>query len=457
MLAKLYSRQSFFRLFTLVLSGFFISACQPTKPLPNGMNVTDFEHFLNSSSPSAIEPPYIDQVPYPGKVAVNATSRRQNIEGTEVCRNVNVSSTVSVLEGVDAPEGYGLDDRYNSISNQFKQLSEFCLAGSVISCNSIQTSALKWAKESKLNKPRSTDGGKWNDTLTINMRLLSPMLSALGVAEEFTPLSKSDREILIPWLVRIADNFEHGMRADGSYKGGSDGTTARKAAHNHAVQSSNAQMSLGSYLGDSRRFNIGIEQWFITLKSMRGDGSLPIETRRGARALFYQGRTITGLASLAEKAKAQGVDLWNVAPNQTQTIHMAVKFLIDAVENPDFVIKYAATNKAPGPSKNYKIQDVGSGSTFGWIAPYLARFPNHPNSERLLKRIQTPNEAIKNYLTDSLDRQIKSNGTDSGDWNFVNGKCFYSNLSYHSEIKLQTKLQACKTPEYAELVGAQCN
>ena len=220
------------------------------------------------------------------------------------------------------------------------------------------------------------------------------------------------------------------MRHEGSYKGGRAGTTARQAAHNHAVQSSNAQMSLGSFIGESKRFNIGIDQWFITLGSMRGDGSLPIETRRGARALFYQGRTITALSSLAEKAKVQGVDLWSTAPNETQTIHLAVKFLIDAIENPDLVLPYASTNKAPGPSKDYKRQDIGGGSTFGWWAPYMARFPHHPNTKRLLNRIQIddPKQVPQNYLTVTLDREVQTNGTGYGDWNFVNGRCFYANV-----------------------------
>jgi poly(beta-D-mannuronate) lyase len=187
-------------------------------------------------------------------------------------------------------------------------------------------------------------------------------------------------------------------------------------------------MSLGAFLGESELFNVGINQWFITLGSMRSDGSLPIETRRGARALFYHGRTLTGLSSLAEKAKVQGVDLWNTAPSETKTVHLAVKFLIDAIENPDLVLGYASINKSPGPSKNYQRQDIGSGSTFGWIAPYMARFPDHPNTKRMLRRISDPDAAIQNYLTINLDRQIQMNGTGSGDWNFVNGRCFYSEI-----------------------------
>ena len=406
--------------------GVTVSGCQTTMPNPNGMAETEFTEFLKVSAPTTIDKPLVTTLPLPGKVSVDAVSRRAEIDGKNICAATDIDLTVTVLADVSAPEDYGLDERFNTVADQFKRLSERCLAGSQVSCRTIQISSVKWARESKLDKPRSTDGGKWYDTLTINMRLLSPMLAALGVAEEFSPMPEGERRVLIPWVTKIADNFEHGMRNEGSYEGGRAGTTARRAAHNHAVQSSNAQMSLGAFIGDSERFNVGINQWFITLESMRGDGSLPIETRRGARALFYHGRTITALSALAEKAKVQGIDLWDTAPTETKTIHLAVKFFIDAIENPDLVLRYASTNKSPGPSKDFKRQDIGTGSTFGWIAPYMARFPDHPNTTRMLNRVTDLDAVTHNYLTLSLDRQIQMNGTGLGDWNFVNGRCFYS-------------------------------
>ena len=409
-----------------VFGGVTVSGCQTTMSNPNGMAETEFTEFLKVSAPTTIDKPLVTTLPLPGKVSVDAVSRRAEIDGKNICAATDIDLTVTVLADVSAPEDYGLDERFNTVADQFKRLSERCLAGSQVSCRTIQISSVKWARESKLDKPRSTDGGKWNDTLTINMRFLSPMLAALGVAEEFSPMPEGERRVLIPWVTKIADNFEHGMRNEGSYEGGRAGTTARRAAHNHAVQSSNAQMSLGAFIGDSERFNVGINQWFITLESMRGDGSLPIETRRGARALFYHGRTITALSALAEKAKVQGIDLWDTAPTETKTIHLAVKFFIDAIENPDLVLRYASTNKSPGPSKDFKRQDIGTGSTFGWIAPYMARFPDHPNTTRMLNRVTDLDAVTHNYLTLSLDRQIQMNGTGLGDWNFVNGRCFYS-------------------------------
>ena len=42
---------------------------------------------------------------------------------------------------------------------------------------------------------------------------------------------------------------------------------------------------------------------------MRRAGSLPLETRRGARALSYTGRTLGALMQIAEPAAVQGIDL----------------------------------------------------------------------------------------------------------------------------------------------------
>jgi len=405
-----------------------LTGCGITQPKSNGMAPELFDSFLEVSKPLSTTKPRLAIFSHVGQVAVEVSKRQALVEGTDLCFDYNITTPVLVLDNVAAPEGYGLDDRYNAISDQFKHLSEACLGGSKISCLTIQKSAFKWSTESGIDKPRPTDGALWNDTLTVNMRLLSPMVAALGVANMILPIPSNKSDVINPWLVRITDNFEHGMRGDGSYKGGAAGTTSRKAAHNHASQSSNASMSVGALIGDQKLFNVGIDQWFITLGSMRLDGSLPIETRRGARALFYQGRAITSLTALAEKASVQQIDLWSLAPSDNKTIHLAVKFLIDAIEDPKLVLGYALTNKSPGPSKNYKRQDLGysGSSTFGWVASYMARFPDHPNTTRLLRRIADPENVVKTYLTSTLDRQVKLNGTGQGDWNFVNGKCFYS-------------------------------
>ena len=367
----------------------------------------------------------------PSVVAVDAAARRDELTtaGTlRMCGGSVAPSAARVLNTVDAPEGYGQDERYTRIGKNFRQLGAICLGGLESACTKIQDSAIAWAHESELGGPTgSRDSGLfWNTTMSVNKGLLGPMIAALGVAEQFSALGSANRRVLDRWLKQKVDEYEHGMRDAGSYKAGKHGTSARRAAHNHAVQSSLAAMSYGAWANEPEYFKTGVDQWFITLDSMRRNGSLPIETRRGARALYYHGRTLSGLMQLAERAAVQTIDLYAHAPSEEKTIHRAVEFFIDAVEIPKLVLKYARTNKSPGPSKNYKVQDLGGmGSTMGWIAPYVRRFPDHANTRRLMARRLPGHSEPESYLTSQLDRAVASNGFAAA-WTGVDARCFYA-------------------------------
>ena len=75
-----------------------------------------------------------------------------------------------------------------------------------------------------------------------------------------SPLGAANRRVPDRWLKRKVDEYEHGMRGAGSYKGGKHGTTARRAAHNHAVQSSLVAMSYGAWTNDRKYFKTGVDQ-----------------------------------------------------------------------------------------------------------------------------------------------------------------------------------------------------
>ena len=406
-----------FTLITITLSG-----CRTEYIGQSGTQVT-------STNPSASS-----LITKPGVVAVDAQARRlelTNADALNFC--VSTSSRPNsnlLLHDLKVLADHGSDRRYSRVSTYFRKAASACLRGHDASCTNIQQFAMNWVQNSKLGAPKGVKEQPlfWNETLSINMRLLNPMISALGVAEQFFPLAESDRKNLDLWLKHKVDQYEHSMRKEGNYKGGKQGTTARIAAHNHAVQSSITAMSYGAWVNNEKYFKTGIEQWKITLKTMRKDGSLPIETRRGARALFYQGRTIAGLLQLAERAAVQGIDLYSSTQRQHQTIHNAVTFFIDAVEQPEMVMKYARTNKDPGPSKNYKIQDLTGKSTFGWIHLYMARFPDHPNTRRLLARKHFKHSEPRSYLTDKLDHAIRSRS--SSEWMGADATCFYANPEF---------------------------
>ena len=362
-------------------------------------------------------------VPKPGFVAVDHVERKKELEETGVLASLCDRGNPWKPEGVMDAISRSTDKRFNPVSKYLRAAGASCFAGRKDVCKEIREYALEWADSGGPSIPRS-----WGGTITANMRLLNPLISALAFAEADESLSTDAREKVDAWLKEKVDEATHGMRHDGYYEGRrhgiADGISVRKAAHNHAIQSSLAAMSFGAWVGDDEYFKTGLEQWHITLGSMREDGSLPIETRRGAAALYYQGRTISGLIQLAERARAQGVDLYGQSPRPGATIHRAVQFFVDAVENPELVLPYAVANHAPkGGSRfsDYNRQHLGGlGSTMGWFAPYARQFPDHPNVRRI--RNFDPNIS---YLAPSLVRAARRNGY-SAEWIGVNASCFYS-------------------------------
>ena len=357
----------------------------------------------------------------PGVVALDAQARRQQLEraGALAAMCSPAPLPIPVLESVNAPDAYGLDKAYIAVGNGFRTAAARCLAADETACRDIQEAARRWT-EGDLGTPSGGPNARhyWNNTLTINLRLLTPMMTALSISEVSLPMPATDRATIAAWAKRTVAAFAHGMRNGEFYKD----LGVPKAAHNHAIGSSLAAMSYGAWAGDEQAFATGIEQWSLTLSSMRADGSLPIETRRGARALYYQGRTIAGLIAIAERARAQGIDLYARAPDPQKTLHHAIGFLMRAVADPEIVMDYAKANVSPGPTTDYRHQYLGgaSGSTFAWVAPYMARFPDHPNS-RALRTLDAGASDLMPALIGAVNR-----GGVSAEWIGGDAKCFYA-------------------------------
>jgi len=123
------------------------------------------------------------------------------------------------------------------------------------------------------------------------------------------------------------------------------------------------------------------------------------------------------------RAKVQGVDLLGI--ERDKDIHRAVGFYLDVADDPDLVLKYAKRNKAPGPSKDYKFQDLAGASNFstsghGWVRLYIERFPNHENTRRLLNL-----DKRKSHIAASLAQSVAQQGK-STEWIASDTKCFYT-------------------------------
>ena len=339
--------------------------------------------------PAVVTAPSTATVTRPGVVLVDVEARRQALAASAkrgaFCTIAPPGGLVpDPPDGVKGPNGYGLDDRYNASADFAFRTGERCLGGIEDDCEAIVKLMKKWAER---DAAIVTGGGSspryYNDTLTVNLRVVRPFVTAYAIARASAAVDSALDDAIRAWVRRVVTHGSHLMRNETSDHPWAFGMV--KGAQNHGLASAAAWMAYGAMWGDDAAFRHGIDHWFLTLGTMRKDGSLPFETARGARAIFYDGRTVTALVAIAEMAARQGIDLYAQAPEPGRTIHHAVGFLLEALEDPAKVYPYARANYAPGPSNDWRTQDFGQAdSTFGWAIPYTVRFPDHPNTRRLL-------------------------------------------------------------------------
>ncbi|MRG73690.1 hypothetical protein GH722_18145 [Alphaproteobacteria bacterium HT1-32] len=382
--------------------------------------ITGCQTHIPRQMPEVLENPAISR---PGSVFIPATTIRDN-RNALAARCLRSATPEDPIISVQAPAGYGLDDRYIKASHAIIRMGTGCLGNDDQQCRSVVQMAASWAdaNASIVNRTAADDGQFWNDTLTVNLYVARPFIGAYSIARA-RGFSDDATDLRVKtWMSHLLTQASHMMR-DGTFYREAGMNNAPKAAHNHAAASAAAWMAFGAQWNSPEAFRHGIEQWFISLRTMREDGSMPIETRRGARAIFYQGRILNALASIAVMADVQGIDLWSKSPTQTSTIHNAVHFMLKAVDDPAVVFPYARANVAPGPDKNWSNPYLGSlDGALAWMIPYMHRFPDHPNTAAILNAGQRTGWQTK-MITVALNRT--SLGTD---WLGFDAACRFGKL-----------------------------
>ena len=149
-----------------------------------------------------------------------------------------------------------------------------------------------------------------------NYNFASKILDDLNIkASFFIPINVINRntedKIIKGWFKRIVKKNEHLMYEYSNYKSGSGANGTPKRAHNHALSSAMSHMQLGILLSDKKLFRKAFKNFEAAIKYQRKDGSMPIETRRGGRAMFYQARAMNALAVIAMLAENQGYNIWD--------------------------------------------------------------------------------------------------------------------------------------------------
>ena len=239
----------------------------------------------------------------------------------------------------------------------------------------------RWARSQALAEIESKDAAV---IYGVN-RLLLPTIVAWSLVRDAPEVNQTIRRRVDAWLIAMVERSE--AYADAAKP------TETITRNNHHYLSASVSMALGSLIDDPLRVQRGIAAYRSALAELRPDGSLPLETARGARALWYQRHAIASLVTIAEMGALLGYDLYGLKV-EGRSLHDAVGYLARAVGDPELVAGYAAANVNPGPSERWWEQELGFLETRGhgrhymaWLEPYLARFPRSRDGNALADRL----------------------------------------------------------------------
>ena len=247
----------------------------------------------------------------------------------------------------------------------------------------------RWAREGGLT--RLDDGGGSNVYYAVN-RVLLPTVVAWSLVRE-SPEADPERAGRIDrWLRRVA-------RLRGELRpAGNPGEVTRR--NNHRYLSASAGMAWGALAGDDAYFREGLAAFDMALADMRPDGSLPLETARGSRALWYQRHAIASLVTIAEMAAVQGRDLY-ARQDQGRSLHTAIRFLLDAIADPGLVDRYAGGEQEPdGQDLGFLVRRGHGRHYMAWAEIYAARFPGREESRRLLRLLREADPDFRPMVDD---------------------------------------------------------
>ncbi len=323
----------------------------------------------------------------PGEVLFVRAERRAALAAmpedarARLCRApVSKWRSTKAVTTIRATPGYGGDNRTERFAMTVMQAGAASFgAGDREARRAVVRLIARWAKGRAMTKLEDPEDA--SSYYVVERTLLPTIVTYWLTVRGDTRIKASTRARIERWLEGLVERSRR-RRVDPA----SDEVSAR---NNHAYLAAGVLMAWGTLTGDPDLVETAVAVYRRAIADMRADGSFPLETMRGARALWYQRHAVASLVVIAEMAAVQGIDLYGYRVGE-RDLHRAVTFLLDAVERPERVWRYAEANINPGPVRDYRRQDLGflarrphGRHYMAWAEIYMARFPEREESRRL--------------------------------------------------------------------------
>jgi poly(beta-D-mannuronate) lyase len=333
-----------------------------------------------------------------GTVLVDRDARRAELASfgagaVTLCRlaKSDAAGPITPLVALEGRLGYGGNDkRVTPFDWAVMAYGSEAFAGGRDALDGFMALVTRWARAGAMTKVIDDVAGS-NTSVNFGLkRSLATLIPNWALIRTDAAVGPADRQLVDSWIARlvtIADTNTGGHnRATRALNCPANQNTSN--CNNHRYLRDTVNIMWGALAGDETRYRKGIGRVRVALQQMRADGSLPLETARGSRALWYQNYALGMLGAIAEVAAHQGHDLYAMKV-AGRSLHTGIKFLLDGIERPSIVLGYAEANVAPGPGHDWREQDMrfteerGRWHHMAWTEAYMARFPDHPNTRRI--------------------------------------------------------------------------
>ncbi len=306
----------------------------------------------------------------PGLVLVDVAERRAELEALpEAEREALCGPPLQSWprHGVQRNVSGGAQPAQTLALTMMQAAARYLAAGDAAARDAIVSNLLRFAEGDGLSR--------MIEPVTVNHfynldRTLLPIIAAFAMVHDDPALAPGEVATIRGWLDRLVRQRGPDRVTD---------PTLVSSRNNHRYLRDSVTMAWGAFAGDNALFFTGVDRFRIALEQMREDGSLPLETDRGAEALFYQRHAIASLVTIAEIAAVQGYDLYALTNAEGHGLHRMVEFLVRGIADPAVLAPYT---DAP--------QDLGfldwrghARHYMAWFEAYRARFPESPLTQEL--------------------------------------------------------------------------
>lgn len=293
-----------------------------------------------------------------GTVLFDVAARKQALrqgelkESSEMCFAPQPNGKVGEpIKGFKTTSGYGADRRSHKFAWEIMTQAGRSLAGDEASTKALKELLLSWKDAKAFGKTQESHNAYFS-----LKRILYPLIISFSIVQ--SEFSEDEQRDIIAWLDPIV------RQTDKKFGGKVDD-------NNHRFMADAALMAWGVVVDDAKLYHKGIERMHLVLSEMREDGSLPLETRRGNRSIWYMRQSLASLTAIAEMGRLQGDDLFALEV-AGKGLPQMLSFFMNAANNPLIAFPYAAENLIPGHHYNVFEQDLGMLKTRGHGRHYMA-------------------------------------------------------------------------------------